>query len=177
MLFNVSQLLREPVGARRQAAMDEDWSPDGVSSVRLFGPVGLLRTDLGILVTAVLSSDADGACDRCLRPLRYPVNMEFSEEFLPAIDPLTGAPTLDPDDPTPFRIDTHHILDLDEIVRQAWLLAQPIQTLCRVECAGLCSDCGGDLNTGGCRCGTGTIDPRWAVLAALRGESGDAREG
>lgn len=171
MLFNVSQLLREPLGARRQYAIDEQWSPEGAEPSRVFGPVSLLRTDRGVLVTAVLASEARGACDRCLKPLHFPLQFEFSEEFLPEIDPSTGVRLPEPDEETPYRIDTHHMLGLQEAARQAWLLAQPMQTLCTHECAGLCPDCGGDLNSQGCRCGREAIDPRWAALAALRGGS------
>jgi uncharacterized protein len=177
MLFNVSQLMREPLGARRQYAIDEEWSPDESTSVRLFGPVSLLRTDRGVLVTAVLASEAQGECDRCLKPLRYPVRMEFSEEYLPEVDPFTGARLPDPEEATPYRINSHHLLDLDEAVRQAWLLAQPMQTLCRLECAGLCPECGGDKNSQGCRCASGPVDPRWAALAALRGGADGAPKG
>lgn len=171
MLFNVAQLLREPIGARRAQAIDEVWTPDTSTAgdVTLRGPATLMRTDKGILVTASLASAAPGACDRCLQPMRYPMQLTIAEEYLPVIDLYTGAPLpADEDGPAPFRIDEHHTMDLEEAVRQAWLLATPMQTLCRDDCAGLCPDCGADRNAGPCRCAEAPVDARWAALAALR---------
>jgi uncharacterized protein len=168
MLFNVSLLLREPIGARREFAIDEEWTPDDAGAVRVLGAVGLLRTDKGVLATAVLATELNATCDRCLCPVRVPLRLEFSEEFFPVIDPFTGWMLPEPEEPTPFRIDEHHLLDLDEAVRQAWLLTRPMRVLCRENCAGLCPECGADLNRGLCRCAQQAFDPRWQALAALR---------
>lgn len=39
-------------------------------------------------------------------------------------------------------------LDLDEIMREQLLLALPMKHLCRMDCQGLCSECGANLNLG-----------------------------
>lgn len=175
MHFNVSQLLREPIGSRRHYRLDEPFSPlDGEGrQVQLTGSVDLLRTDRGLLATAILDSAAAGQCDRCLNAVVYPVRLQIEEEFLPTIDPVTGATLPPPDEPGVFTIDAHHILDLTDAARQAWLLATPMQTLCRPDCAGLCPECGGDRNQQACACDDAPPDGRWAALAALRGLSLD----
>jgi len=42
--------------------------------------------------------------------------------------------------------------------------------LCRPDCAGLCPECGQNLNEGVCDCARDTIDPRLAVLRSMLGE-------
>lgn len=173
MQFNVSQLLREPIGSRRRYRVDEPFAPqdDEPRQVQVSGPVDLLRTDSGILATASLESEASGQCDRCLQPVTYPVRMPVEEEFIPTIDPVTGGALPAPEQPGAFTIDDHHILDLTDAARQAWLLAAPMQTLCREDCAGLCPECGADRNQSTCACAEPPADARWAALAALRGMS------
>ncbi len=175
MQFNVSLLMREPIGSRRQYQVDEQFSPvDGEDlAVAVQGPVSLLRTDRGILAIAEFHSVAGGECARCLRSARYPMTLQIEEEFLPRLDPITGGPLPDPDDPDAFMIDTQHVLDMTEAARQAWLLALPMQVLCRDDCAGLCPDCGADRNAGDCGCKQGPIDVRWAALVRLRGIDSD----
>jgi len=144
--------------------------------LHLRGPVDLLRTDAGVLATATLTTRAAGECARCLRELTYPMRLELEEEFLPTVDPVTGAHLPPPDDPNVFTIDAHHLLDLTEAARQAWLLALPMQTLCSEGCLGLCPECGADRNDGPCACDQPPRDGRWAALATLRPQLPDRQE-
>lgn len=57
--------------------------------------------------------------------------------------------------------------DLVPHVREAVILEEPMQLLCRPDCRGLCPRCGADLNQGPCGC-TSAGDPRWAPLDTLR---------
>jgi uncharacterized protein len=59
-------------------------------------------------------------------------------------------------------------VDLTEPVREAVILAQPMNPLCREDCRGLCAGCGADLNVEPCRCGAPAPDPRWAALGRLK---------
>ncbi|MHB8576739.1 MAG: YceD family protein [Dehalococcoidia bacterium] len=170
MQFNVSQLLREPIGSRRQYVIEERFAPPDSEEpeVELEGPVDLLRTDRGVLAQAVLVSRTGRMCDRCLAPVELPVRLLIEEEFLPSVNPVTGAILAPPKNPEIMTIDQHHVLDLTEAARQAWLLAVPMQTLCRENCEGLCPTCGLDRNAGACYCVLPPIDRRWAVLAAMQ---------
>ena len=58
-------------------------------------------------------------------------------------------------------------VDLTEPVREAVILAQPMNPLCREDCKGLCPQCGIDRNTGTCSCEP-PIDPRLAALKGLK---------
>ena len=48
-------------------------------------------------------------------------------------------------------------------------LDAPATPLCRDDCAGLCPQCGADLNTGSCDCAPVAADPRWSALDQLKG--------
>jgi uncharacterized protein len=176
--FNVSLLRREPTGSRREHLVDEPFRPleDDSRSYTVKGPVVLLRTNSGVLATAHLRSEASGECARCLNPVNYPVSLEIEEEFLPTFDPVTGAALPAPEEPGVQTIDTHHVLDLTDAARQAWLLSEPMQILCRPECQGLCHTCGSDLNLGECACNRAPLDSRWAALASYRSLQPDRQE-
>jgi DUF177 domain-containing protein len=162
MEFHVAQLLREPVGAQRDYSVSERC--DVGESSQIDGNVTLLRTDAGILATAALHTTVEATCSRCLAPAHVPVDLSIEEEYYPAIDVVMGAAVTPPDEATPFRIDEHHILDLCEAVRQQLIIAEPMQPLCKQDCAGLCPSCGADLNAGPCQCSAGDADSRWAAL-------------
>ena len=175
MQFNVSQLMREPIGSRRQYQVNEEFQPvEGEPpTVMVSGPVDLLRTDRGILATSELRSEASGECDRCLRPVRYPVTLQIEEEFLPTLDPATGGAAPRPTKPDVSTIDERHILDLTDVAQQSWLLNAPMRVLCREDCGGICPECGQDRNDGMCTCNQAPIDSRWAALSALTHLNGD----
>jgi uncharacterized metal-binding protein YceD (DUF177 family) len=46
-------------------------------------------------------------------------------------------------------------------------LEVPMKPLCREDCAGLCPQCGADLNAGPCDCRP-EVDPRWSALLSLK---------
>jgi DUF177 domain-containing protein len=60
-------------------------------------------------------------------------------------------------------------LDLRGWAHDAYALALPAQVVCTPECAGLCPECGANLNTAGAEHGhEAAPDPRWAKLRELR---------
>ena len=59
-------------------------------------------------------------------------------------------------------------LDLSGWARDALVLSLPQQLLCRSDCAGLCPECGKNLNVEPHEHERVQADPRWAVLEGLR---------
>ena len=168
MQLNVSQLLQEPIGAIRDYQINEvaDITGDGKDS-QVQGECHLLRTQRSVLVKCALSTDAELTCGRCLSTFRHPLKLNFEEEYLPTVDVVTGTPLPLSEEASTFTIDEHHILDLTEAIRQYSLLAVPMKPLCQKECAGLCQNCGKNLNEGNCACPTQDTDPRWSELTKL----------
>jgi uncharacterized protein len=168
MQFHVAQILREPVGSRREFAVDETCGDgEGPAAFLVKGEVTLLRTDAGLLATADLDSQVQTTCSRCLGPALVPVHLHFEEEYYPTIDVVTGVRLPGTGDASAFQIDEHHILDLCEPARQHLVMAEPMQPLCKEDCAGLCPACGMDRNEGPCGCPSSEIDDRWAALGGL----------
>jgi uncharacterized protein len=62
-------------------------------------------------------------------------------------------------------------LDLSAWARDAVALALPEKILCRPDCAGLCGECGKNLNDEPHEHEEVRVDPRWAALEALRDEA------
>ncbi len=168
MQINVSQLLRESIGSTRDYSINEvaDIAGNGKGCL-VQGEVNLLRTQRSILVRGKLSTEVELSCSRCLSPFRYPLTLNLEEEYSPTVDAASGVPLPLPEDASTFTIDEHHILDLTEAVRQYTLLAIAMKPLCRQDCAGLCPNCGKNLNLGNCNCPAPGIDPRWSELTKL----------
>lgn len=171
MQFNVAQLLKQPVGAKREYEIDEplgELDPDLVPVAPIKGKLRFVRTHDGVLVTGQLATVLEVNCNRCLEAFDLPVSIEIEEGFKSTIDLRTGAylPVTDEDEAATL-IDEHHIIDLREVVRQDLLLALPIHPLCREACRGLCPTCGANLNEEACECEPETVDQRWGALADL----------
>jgi uncharacterized protein len=172
MRFNVAQLIRGPIGQKREYHLEEDITdldPDLTPVAPLTGVIQFTRTSQGILVTGRAETTLEFTCDRCLEPYRQDVAVELEEEFYPTVDPgetpLDEVSDIDREDEA-LRIDEHHTLDLWEVVRQNLMLAVPVHPVCRPDCAGLCPRCGENRNEGLCQCPPDTVDPRWASLQA-----------
>ena len=95
-------------------------------------------------------------CDRCLKP--------FEREMAVTLDTLL-ATEVESEDSDIVLLDNDEI-DLDELVREAFILDMDTKHLCSDNCKGLCSGCGVDLNHEECRCKP-EVDPRLASLAKL----------
>ena len=175
---NVAGLLHEPPGATRDVHLRDHYVSLG-PDVELAGPldadVRLQRTNRGILVRGRVLAPLRRTCARCTDPFVEEVAADLDEEFVPSIDPLTGAPAgADSDEEGPNRIDDHHEIQLDAILRDELALTEPMVPLCRPDCPGLCPECGLKLDRGAHDHGGEEIDPRLAGLAALlEGRNGD----
>jgi len=166
MRINVSQQLKESIGAI------QNYKVSGVSDVigngssnNIQGEVSLIRTNRSILAKGALHTVIKITCSRCLSLFDCPLAINIEEEYFPISDVVSGTHIPLPEEPGGFTIDEHHILDLTEAVRQNALLAIPMKPLCREDCAGLCPECGHNLNQGACGCLSQRMDPRWAELS------------
>jgi len=138
-----------------------------VAPVNVTGKVRLAGTE--VLVNGHIETRAQVECDRCLKPVELPVNVDFDLQYITGgAYESSGAAELTEDELSVSVFDGEAI-DVDEIVKEQILLAVPTRTLCRPDCKGICPDCGIDKNTGDCNCGATEVDPRWAALKNLTG--------
>ena len=167
MQFNVATLLQEPVGSRREFTLENETIsiPEMAYVAQVVGRVRLLRSPRGVLAHADLITRPHLTCSRCLEEFDQPLALSLDEEFVPRQDPLTGkAVEAELDE---FRIDDHNELDLSEAVRQYEIAALPLQPVCRDDCAGLCPECGQNLNERPHVHTEPGADSAWAGLAGL----------
>ena len=167
MLFNVAQLLQEDPGATRRYELDEPpyRVDDGVEAISpLTGSVRLNRTNRGVLADADVATDVKLECSRCLDEVTVPIKTHITEEYYPTVDLRTGLVATRPEGGTGYMLTETHEIDLTEPVRQAVLLELPMKPLCRPDCAGLCPQCGRNLNEGPCDCAIEPTDPRLSQL-------------
>lgn len=174
--WNVSRLLMEPPGSTRDLLVSGVTIPLD-DELRLADPIDgrvrLARTNRGLLVTGDLTAGLDSTCGRCLRPVNVPLRLRIHEEALPSVDLGTGQAIDASLEPDVLRLTDHHELDLAGTVREAISLAEPIATVCRPDCPGLCPECGESLEAGPHDHPDEPIDPR---LEALRGFRVDAAD-
>lgn len=130
--------------------------------VSLDGRVEIKGTQLS--VSGRVETAVTVECDRCLKALQLPVSARFSLQYMTGSEyETTHAAELTAEE-MGLSVFDGEAIDLDEIVKEQILLAVPDRALCAVECKGMCSQCGADLNSGTCTCGSTDIDPRWAAL-------------
>lgn len=177
--FNVAGLLHEPPGAFREVRLRDRYVSLG-ADVELAGPLDadlhLQRTNRGILVRGGVRAPLRRTCARCTDAYVEDIGVNVNEEFLPSVDPETGAPVpIETEEPeTSLRIDEHHEIELGPVFHDELALTEPMHPLCRTDCPGLCADCGGRLDSGEHAHGADEVDPRLAGLAVLlRDRNGD----
>jgi len=166
MRINVFQQLKASIGSIRNYEVNGIVDITGGGSM-VQGRVRLMRTDRSILVKGTLHTEVEVTCSRCLSLFSCPLTLNIEEEYFPITDVVSGASLPLPEEPGCFTIDEHHVIDLTEAIRQYALLAIPMKPLCRGDCAGLCPNCGHNLNQGPCDCSPRETEPRWSELNKL----------
>ncbi|WP_238580948.1 YceD family protein [Streptomonospora alba] len=128
----------------------------------------------GVLVTGGAEVVFEAECSRCLDPIQETVEAPFQELFrYPGEDRLGPEDTDTEDEEEDYYLEGE-LLDLEQVVRNAVVLALPLSPLCREDCPGLCVQCGVKLAEAGPEHGHGEgIDPRWEALRNLGEEFGD----
>jgi len=173
LTWNVAGLLADEPGTSREFDVADVTVPldAGLELARpVAGHVRFQRTNRGILADARLTAALKAECSRCLRPMEAPVELTIEEEFLPSLDLASGAPLSTDAEPDVARLTDHHELELEPLVRDELVMAEPIAPLHDPDCRGLCVECGLPLDEGTHDHPTDDIDPR---LEALRGFTPD----
>ncbi|MER5679785.1 MULTISPECIES: YceD family protein [Streptomyces] len=178
LVFDTRELGRRPGAMKRltrTAEAPKDLGIDGVIGVPENAPLALdLRLESvmeGVLVTGTARAMAEGECVRCLEPLTLEVEADFQEMFsYPDADDRNRSRTADPvddaeDDEDRFFLEDDSF-DLEPVLRDAVVLALPLQPVCKETCAGLCSECGIRLDENPDH-HHDVADIRWAALQGL----------
>jgi uncharacterized metal-binding protein YceD (DUF177 family) len=166
LTFNVATLLSEPIGARREYALDGLPFTFQHTSTPLHGTIHLLRTDSSLMAVLNLQLTISETCGACLEPYDTAITLDFEEEFWPDYDPLTNQRPDVPPEREGFPI-VEAQLDLHEAVRQYVEMERPMSPRCSVACPGptRSTDTPRDPTAAS---SDEPIDSRWAALQTLR---------
>jgi len=120
------------------------------------------RATTGTVFALAFTVRLHGPCYRCLGDavLEVPISAREYQASSPEDEEMT----------TPYLHEDR--LEVSDWARDAVALALPDKILCRPECAGLCPECGKNLNEEPHTHEEEHADPRWAALEALRNDLG-----
>jgi uncharacterized protein len=139
---------------------------------RIAEPVSLrfdvLKTDDRYRLTGTVQTVLELPCSRCLEPFRWPVDAAFDLVYHPQSGNVgEGELEVGQEDLSTAFYDNEEI-DLGQLAREQFYLALPMKPLCSDACRGLCAVCGINLNRETCECRRDWVDPRLAVLRAIK---------
>lgn len=145
----------------------------GHPDVKALSPVrwrGEIRfADPGYLLTATTSYQQTLTCQRCLEPVVEEVEQPLQLLLVPGGEtPADPEHVLEEEELGVVEVPEEGEVDLRPLLIEQIQLNVPMKSLCRDACAGLCPQCGANLNAGPCGCEQLEIDPRWRALEALR---------
>ncbi len=179
MYLDLMDILRAPGTSLERAIELPPVDLDDVRFVeRIRGHVRAANARRSIVISGQAASEVEMRCSRCLRLFAQPLDME-----LEAVAPVSffrsasntvlsnakgsreegedGEEEDEMDDETAAIFDAHSV-DVLELLRQAAVLAWPIQPLCSGDCAGLPEATRYKIELG---------DDRWSALKALSAPS------
>jgi uncharacterized protein len=104
-----------------------------------------------------LTAELHGPCMRCLQPASPRFEVDAREVDQPGEGPELDSPYMHGE-----------VLDVAGWTRDSLALTLPASVLCKPDCAGLCPECGIDLNTAEAgHAHEKAPDPRWAALREI----------
>lgn len=186
LVFDTHELGRRPGALQRlnrSADAPKDLGIQGVIGVPEGAPVELdLRLESvmeGVLVTGTARALAKGECVRCLEPVELSLEADFQEMFsYPDADDrgrVSTEPVDDAEEDEDRLFIEDGLFDLESVLRDAVVLALPMQPVCQDDCLGLCSECGVRL-TDDPDHHHDAVDIRWAALQGLAGSLEDGEK-
>jgi len=149
--------------------------PDGDADFTVASPVKLAfeihKDQSTFRLVGMTETTLETPCSRCLEPMTVPVDASFDLRYQPhSTNTGEGEKEIEEDDLTTAFYQNDEI-DLEQLMREQFLLALPMKPLCSEGCKGLCAMCGTNLNRGACDCKREWTDPRLAALKELRSKN------
>ena len=122
----------------------------------------IFKVDGEYLINLNVSCKYEGECDRCLQTTTETVKSVLSGKLLEKKGQLKEEDEFDE-----IIYYENDLLDLTEYILSQVVSSQPMKSLCKKNCKGLCPQCGIDLNKEQCDCMAHKIDPRLEKLKDL----------
>ena len=100
------------------------------------------HTGEGILLTGIVSAQAQSECDRCLEPAHFEISGEVEGYYLFS----EPDPEFDLEEDEFELVKDEEDIDISGALEQALIMDTPYVLLCQDDCEGLCPVCGINLN-------------------------------
>ncbi|MBF0128110.1 MAG: DUF177 domain-containing protein [Magnetococcales bacterium] len=160
------------------------WTAHGVLPPKVFKELGALGeieepVELHLLANPVMQEGRQRvrvrgrcwgrirlACVRCLTEFSLPLEGSIDAFYAAGKDPAMKSKRWLIEEDVVFLPDG--MLKLRRLVEEELLLVLPMNPLCKESCAGLCAECGADLNTSACGCRAALPTGPFAVLGKLK---------
>jgi len=138
--FDLAELLRTPGMRQVYEIYEQPYTDDDVDYVApVTGKISVTNTGTMVLVRGPIDTTIELECSRCLDPVRAAIHADLEEEF--DIEVVESVAHRDPKvlvvEEEIGRVFDGQTLRLDVLIRQAALLAAPLQPLCREQCPGI----------------------------------------
>jgi uncharacterized protein len=160
--LDVARLKRSP-GDSESYELAADMPPLNFSGedITFAGPVKASiivgNKDKFITVEGKVSGELILHCSRCLTPFHYNFEAAIDEKYVSLQEAgETDLPTYAGD-----------FIDITPEVINSICLALPMKAICSDDCAGLCPECGCNLNESSCQCNLEDNDLRLSILKGL----------
>ncbi len=145
--FDLTELLRTP-GMRQVYDLHEPpYADEDVEFVApVVGRIVVTNTGSMVLVRGPIDTTVEMECSRCLESVRAPIHADLEEEFeLSEVEEAASGGSRFQNRITDVKVVEEEIgrvfdgktLQMDVLIRQAALLAAPLQPLCREACPGI----------------------------------------
>lgn len=158
--LNVGFIVHQTIGYSRDFDFNLPavfFEPD-LEITDLQGVVRVTRTPQGLLVQVKMQALTQVDCVRCLESFSQPLGVDFSELYAFDSRSMTESGLIVPES---------GYINLAPILREFLLIEIPISPVCRLECKGLCLECGTNLNLSYCGHTTSTSNSRFDILKSL----------
>jgi uncharacterized protein len=132
------------------------------------GTAQLSQSTMEIAISGHLSTRMEGACDRCLEQVVFPVSADFTLLYRPLSSGPEHGEVAIAGPETEVGFYEGEGLELTDVLREEILLLLPMQRVCREDCKGICPVCGQNRNQVECHCHQEAADDRWAGLRNLK---------
>jgi len=160
MLLDLREIIGVPGGKVSYEFEPDMSSATSGSVIRIKEPVRAAGNVINTAGVLTFSANVDAicvcVCARCLKEFELHVHKFISADL------TEGGEGENPDG----YFLQGDMVDAEEIVVTEFILDMDDTLLCQEDCAGLCQNCGSDLNNEPCKCEK-EIDPRLAILSKL----------
>jgi uncharacterized protein len=134
-----------------------------LSDLRLHALAELVGSD--IRIRGHFGTRLQVECDRCGLPVELPLEESFDLYYRPMSSIAREEEVEIPANELEVGFYSGEGVEVSDLVKEQVILALPMKILCRLDCQGLCSVCGANLNLERCQCRPARNDSPFARLA------------